>query len=66
MSLVDEVFQLIQGRASSDKKEAELGRLRLLLSQHSVSLDGGSKGGRGGVWAIYSARQPARVCVACD
>lgn len=50
MSLVDEVFQLIQGRASSDKKEAELGRLRLLLSQHSVNSyvmkEGGSKGGK--------------------
>jgi len=48
MSLVDEVFLLIQGRASSDKKEAELGRLRLLLSQHSVCMEGGSKGGREG------------------
>jgi len=39
MGLIDEVFQLIQGRGSSDKNEAELGRLRLLLSQHKVCDD---------------------------
>lgn len=48
MGLVDEVFQLIQGRGSSDKNEADLGRLRLLLSQHAVYDDQGrGRAGRG-------------------